>query len=61
MWTRSAYDAPRRDQPAESLGAAGLVLEADDLAAIGKAVPKDAAAGDRYPAAQMAHLDSERA
>ena len=53
--------ARRRDQLAESLGAAALVLNADDLAAIEKAVPKDAAAGDRYPAAQMAHLDSERA
>jgi aryl-alcohol dehydrogenase-like predicted oxidoreductase len=53
--------ARRRDQLAESLGAARLVLGADDLAAIEKAVPKDAAAGERYPAAQMAHLDSERA
>ncbi|HTJ88680.1 MAG TPA: aldo/keto reductase [Acidocella sp.] len=31
-----------------------------DLAAIERAVPKDAAAGERYAPAQMAQLDSER-
>jgi hypothetical protein len=31
-----------------------------DLAAIEQAVPKGAAAGDRYATAQMAMLDSER-
>jgi hypothetical protein len=36
-----------------------VVLNADDLATIERAVPKGAAAGDRYAAAQMAHLDSE--
>jgi hypothetical protein len=36
-------------------------LGADDLAAIERAVPKGAAAGERYAAAQMASLDSERA
>jgi len=37
-----------------------LILSGDDLAAIERAVPKGAAAGDRYAAAQMAQLDSER-
>ncbi len=44
----------------ESLEALDLTLRADDLAAIERAVPKDAAAGERYPAPQMAMLDSER-
>ena len=35
-------------------------LSDSDLAAIEKAVPKDAAAGGRYAEAQLAHLDSER-
>ncbi|MFH8571276.1 aldo/keto reductase [Streptomyces sp. NPDC017993] len=52
--------ARRRDRLAEALGAADYRLDADDLAAIEAAVPVGAAAGDRYPAAQMAHLDSER-
>ena len=45
---------------AEALGALDVTLDADDLAAIERAVPPDAAAGDRYAAAQMAMLDSER-
>lgn len=52
--------ARRRDRLAEALGALEVTLDATDLAAIEGAVPADAAAGDRYPAAQMAHLDSER-
>lgn len=52
--------ARRRDRLAEALGALDVTLDQDDLAAIEQAVPADAAAGDRYPAAQMAHLDSER-
>jgi aryl-alcohol dehydrogenase-like predicted oxidoreductase len=52
--------ARRRDRLAEALGALDLTLTAADLAAIERAVPKGAAAGDRYPAIQMAHLDSER-
>ncbi|WP_199548279.1 aldo/keto reductase [Streptomyces sp. N35] len=44
----------------ESLGSLGITLDAADLAAIEQAVPADAAAGERYPANQMAHLDSER-
>jgi aryl-alcohol dehydrogenase-like predicted oxidoreductase len=52
--------ARRRDRLAEALAAAAIALSADDLAAIQAAVPKGAAAGDRYPAPQMAFLDSER-
>ncbi|MCK8676948.1 MULTISPECIES: aldo/keto reductase [Streptomyces] len=52
--------ARRRDRLAEALGALEVTLDAGDLAAIEKAVPADAAAGERYPSAQMAHLDSER-
>jgi aryl-alcohol dehydrogenase-like predicted oxidoreductase len=52
--------ARRRDRLAEALGALDLVLSADELAAIERAVPPDAAAGDRYPVQQMAALDSER-
>lgn len=52
--------ARRRDRLTESLGAAGLVLSAAELAAIEAAVPKDAAAGERYPAALLAHMDSEK-
>ncbi|WP_431856281.1 aldo/keto reductase [Azospirillum sp.] len=52
--------ARRRDRLAESLGALDLTLSVEDLAAIEAAVPKGAAAGDRYAPSQMAHLDSER-
>jgi aryl-alcohol dehydrogenase-like predicted oxidoreductase len=52
--------ARRRDRLDEALGALDVTLTADDLARIEKAVPAGAAAGDRYAAAQMAHLDSER-
>ncbi|MGW1076345.1 aldo/keto reductase [Streptomyces sp. NPDC002537] len=52
--------ARRRDRLAEALGALDVELEAADLAAIERAVPAGAAAGDRYPTDQMAHLDSEK-
>ncbi|MFD9092160.1 aldo/keto reductase [Streptomyces collinus] len=51
--------ARTRDRLGEALGAADITLDEADLAAVEQAVPVDAAAGDRYPAAQMAHLDSE--
>ncbi|WP_051781532.1 MULTISPECIES: aldo/keto reductase [unclassified Streptomyces] len=51
--------ARRRDRLAEALGAMNVTLDAADLAAVEEAVPAGAAAGERYPAAQMAHLDSE--
>ena len=52
--------ARRREQLAEALGALAVQLRSADLAAIERAVPKGAAAGERYAPAQMAHLDSER-
>jgi aryl-alcohol dehydrogenase-like predicted oxidoreductase len=51
----------RRVRLAEALAALDLTLTADDLAAIESAVPRGAAAGDRYDARGMATLDSERA
>jgi aryl-alcohol dehydrogenase-like predicted oxidoreductase len=50
----------RRDRLAEAFKALDLTLSTDDLAAIEAAVPADAVAGDRYEAAQVATLDSER-
>ncbi|WP_026623145.1 aryl-alcohol dehydrogenase-like predicted oxidoreductase [Ensifer sp. WSM1721] len=52
--------ARRRDRLSEALGAQSLHLDADDMAAIERAIPKGAAAGARYPQAQLAHMDSER-
>jgi aryl-alcohol dehydrogenase-like predicted oxidoreductase len=50
----------RRDRLAEALQALDLTLSTDDLTAIEAAVPATAVAGDRYDAAQVAALDSER-
>jgi aryl-alcohol dehydrogenase-like predicted oxidoreductase len=50
----------RRDRLAEALKALDLTLSTDELAAIEAAVPATAVAGDRYEAAQVAALDSER-
>ncbi len=44
----------------EALGALQLELSADDLTDLERAIPSDAAVGDRYPPQQMAVLDSER-
>jgi aryl-alcohol dehydrogenase-like predicted oxidoreductase len=52
--------ARTRERLAEALGALDVTLDDADLRAIEEAVPADAAAGERYPEAQMAHLDSER-
>ncbi|GAA3129670.1 aldo/keto reductase [Streptomyces echinatus] len=52
--------ARTRERLGESLGALEVTLDEADLTAIEEAVPADAAAGDRYPTVQMAHLDSER-
>lgn len=49
-----------RTRLAESLGAAGVQLTAEDVAAIERAVPAGAAAGERYASWALAHLDSER-
>lgn len=52
--------ARSRERLAESLGAPDISLTDMELAEIARAVPPDAAAGARYPAAQMAMLDSEK-
>jgi aryl-alcohol dehydrogenase-like predicted oxidoreductase len=51
--------ARRRDRLAEALGAMDVVLSAEDVIAIERAVPKGAAAGERYPSAAMADLPTE--
>jgi aryl-alcohol dehydrogenase-like predicted oxidoreductase len=52
--------ARTRARLTEALGAARVTLGDVDLAAIEAAVPKNAAAGERYNAHGMATLDSER-
>jgi aryl-alcohol dehydrogenase-like predicted oxidoreductase len=52
--------ARRRDRLSEALGALSLTLSPAQLRALTDAVPPEAVAGERYAAAQMAHLDSER-
>ena len=52
--------ARRREQLKESLGALEVALSAADLQAIQEAAPHGSVAGERYAAAQMAQLDSER-
>jgi aryl-alcohol dehydrogenase-like predicted oxidoreductase len=52
--------ARRRDRLTEALGALKVSLSPKDLEALARAVPADAAAGDRYPSAQLAHMDSEK-
>ena len=45
---------------AEALGATDVSLTANDLEAIRRALPPGAAAGERYPAPVLAHMDSEK-
>ncbi|MES4886099.1 aldo/keto reductase [Streptomyces sp. NPDC000349] len=52
--------ARRQDRLTEALGANTVTLTANDLAAIDQAIPAGAAAGTRYAAPLMHHLDSER-
>ncbi len=52
--------ARTRTRLQEALGALEITLNGDELAAIERAVPPDAAAGERYSAQGMASLDSER-
>jgi aryl-alcohol dehydrogenase-like predicted oxidoreductase len=52
--------ARRREALEEALGASAVQLTADDLRSIEAAVPSGAAAGERYPGAVLAHMDSER-
>jgi aryl-alcohol dehydrogenase-like predicted oxidoreductase len=49
-----------REQLADALVGAALVLDVEDLERIERAVPRGAAAGDRYPESAMSQLDSER-
>ncbi len=65
-WVRSrgadivpVLGARRRDQLREALAALALSLDGDDLARIDAAMSPSQAAGARYDAAQLAHLDSE--
>jgi aryl-alcohol dehydrogenase-like predicted oxidoreductase len=53
--------ARTRERLTEALGALELDLSAEELSRIERAMPAGAAAGDRYPEAQMGQLDSERA
>src|SRR5215217_6159344 len=52
--------ARTRERLDEALGGLDVELSADDLERIERAIPPDAAAGERYAAPQMAMLDSER-
>ncbi|MDQ6821497.1 MAG: aldo/keto reductase [Actinomycetota bacterium] len=52
--------ARTRERLGEALGALDVALSEDDLERIEQAVPASAVAGERYPEAQMAQLDSER-
>jgi aryl-alcohol dehydrogenase-like predicted oxidoreductase len=52
--------ARKRERLREALGALSVKLSSEDLAALTKAVPKGAAAGERYPTSQLAHMDSEK-
>ena len=52
--------ARKRERLAESLVALDVALDASELALLEQAIPTDAAAGERYPAMQLAHMDSER-
>ncbi|WP_326815614.1 MULTISPECIES: aldo/keto reductase [unclassified Streptomyces] len=52
--------ARRRERLSEALGAETVALTAADLAVIEQAVPAGSAAGARYAAPLMNHLDSER-
>ena len=52
--------ARRRDRLSEALGALDVKLTPGHLAELAKAFPPDAAAGERYPEAQLVHMDSEK-
>jgi aryl-alcohol dehydrogenase-like predicted oxidoreductase len=52
--------ARRRDRLTEALGALDVKLTPAHLAALEKAIPVGAAAGARYPEAQLVHMDSEK-
>ncbi|HVX79483.1 MAG TPA: aldo/keto reductase [Bradyrhizobium sp.] len=51
--------ARRRERLTEALGALDVKLTDRHLAVLAKAFPPGAAAGERYPQSQLAHMDSE--
>ncbi|MBP0443785.1 aldo/keto reductase [Roseomonas sp. SSH11] len=51
--------ARRRERLDEALGALSVQLDERSLEAIEAAIPRNSAAGARYPEAQLAHMDSE--
>jgi aryl-alcohol dehydrogenase-like predicted oxidoreductase len=52
--------ARRRDRLAEALGTLDISLPAGVLQSLRTAIPAEAVAGERYPAAQLVHMDSEK-
>jgi aryl-alcohol dehydrogenase-like predicted oxidoreductase len=52
--------ARRRERLSEALGALDVRMSSEDVAALARAMPADAVAGERYPSAQLAHMDSEK-
>ncbi|KQV64459.1 aldo/keto reductase [Rhizobium sp. Root1220] len=52
--------ARSRNRLTEALGSRAVNLSSGDMAAIERAIPKGAAAGDRYPTAMLRHMDSEK-
>lgn len=52
--------ARRRERLTEALGALDVKLTNAHLAVLAKAFPPGAASGNRYPEAQLAHMDSEK-
>ena len=52
--------ARRRERLTEALGALDVKLTNAHLAALAKAFPPGVASGNRYPDAQLAHMDSEK-
>jgi hypothetical protein len=52
--------ARRRERLSEALGAWDIRLSPADVVDLTSAVPAEAVAGDRYPASQLAHMDSEK-
>ena len=53
--------ARRRERLTEALGALNVKLTEAHLAALAEAFPPGVAAGNRYPDAQLKHMDSEKA
>jgi aryl-alcohol dehydrogenase-like predicted oxidoreductase len=52
--------ARRRERLTEALGALDVKLTNAHLAALAKAFPPGVASGNRYPDAQLVHMDSEK-